>query len=610
MNERKTEDLIEHRLRSLGYYDADTGIIVEKQKSASPRLNKLLKHASKSGSGQGRPEFIITSGKHSDFLIVIECKADPSKHESVSKDKYSQYAVDGALLYASFLSREYDVLAVAASGQDEASLRISHFLHLFGACKAVDWEVSGDMISFEEYYSALLTSDIKFRQDYNSLLNYNRFLNDQLQSKKITESQRGLLISGILIALKNKAFQQSYISHGTMEHLSEGILSAVKAEFGNANIPADKMKVLEQSFSFIKTIPTPKEFIVDMINGIDKNINNFMRTHKYYDVIGQFYVEFLRYANNDKGLGIVLTPHHIAELFARLAEVNKNSVVFDNCCGTAGLLIAAMKEMNKQARADSKKLKEIKQQLYGIEFQPNIYTLAVCNMILHDDGKANITRGSCFDFDDMSKVFVKKPTVGLLNPPYKNKRMRDDPEELDFILNNMEYLERDGNSRCIAIVPITCATNPAGAIGAMKQRILEKHTLEAVLSMPAELFHNSKATVVTCVMVFTAHRPHPKNKKTWFAYCRDDKFIKTKHLGRVDINGAWNKVCNDWIQAYINREVIDRFSVMRKVDYNEEWCVEAYLDADYSSINEDCLFNASIKYALNSMAIKGGQIWM
>ena len=177
MNERKTEDLIEHRLRSLGYYDADTGIIVEKQKSASPKLNKLLKHASKSGSGQGRPEFIITSGEHSGFLVVIECKADPSKHESVSKDKYSQYAVDGALLYASFLSREYDVLAVAASGQDEASLRISHFLHLFGAGKAVEWEVSEDMISFEEYYNALLTSDIKFRQDYNSLLNYNRFCN-------------------------------------------------------------------------------------------------------------------------------------------------------------------------------------------------------------------------------------------------------------------------------------------------------------------------------------------------------------------------------------------------------------------------------------------------
>ena len=54
------------------------------------------------------------------------------------------------------------------------------------------------------------------------------------------------------------------------------------------------------------------------------------------------------------------------------------------------------------------------------------------------------------------------------------------------------------------------------------------------MSMPIELFHNSKTTVVTCIMVFTAHRPHPKGKKTWFGYWRDDGFIKTKHRGRID----------------------------------------------------------------------------
>ena len=83
-----------------------------------------------------------------------------------------------------------------------------------------------------------------------------------------------------------------------------------------------------------------------------------MRTHEYYDTIGQFYVEFLRYANNDKGLGIVLTPHHVAELFAELAEANRDSIVFDNCCGTSGLLIAAMKSMIRDAGPDDNLEKE------------------------------------------------------------------------------------------------------------------------------------------------------------------------------------------------------------------------------------------------------------
>ncbi len=609
MNERKTEGLIENRLKDLAYCDVGNGIVIEKQQSDSPRITKLLRNASKSGSGQGRPEFIITSSQHSDFLIVFECKADPAKHESKNKDKYSEYAVDGVLLYASFLSKEYDVLAIAASGQDEASLRISHFLHLRRANKAVQWGVSKDMLSFEEYYAALLSSDLKFRQDYSTLLNYSRDLNDVLQSKKITESQRGLLISGILISLKNRAFLQSYTSHKTVNHLSHGILNAIKAELENAKVPTDRIEIIEQSFSFIKTLPASKQFIIDLIKGIDKNVNKFIKTHKYYDVIGQFYVEFLKYANNDKGLGIVLTPHHVAELFVKLSDVNRDSVVFDNCCGTAGLLIAAMKEMTDDAKADSKKLQDIKQhQLYGIEYQPNIYTLAVCNMILHDDGKANVVKGDCFE--GTRRSFKKKPTVGLLNPPYKNKRMKDDPEELEFILNNMEYLDQHGNAKCVAIVPITCATNPAGNIGELKKRILEKHTLEAVLSMPTELFHNSKTTVVTCIMVFTAHRPHPLHKKTWFGYCRDDQFVKTKHLGRIDVNGAWPTVRDSWIQAFVNREVIPGFSVMQKVNHNDEWCVEAYIDADYSNINQDSLFNASVRHALSSIAINSGDhLW-
>ena len=37
-----------------------------------------------------------------------------------------------------------------------------------------------------------------------------------------------------------------------------------------------------------------------------------------------------------------------------------------------------------------------------------------------------------------------KPTVGVLNPPYKNKTVKDDKEELEFVLNNWECLQQDG----------------------------------------------------------------------------------------------------------------------------------------------------------------------
>ena len=224
-------------------------------------------------------------------------------------------------------------------------------------------------------------------------------------------------------------------------------------------------------------------------------------------------------------------------------------------------------------------------------------------MILHDDGKANINRDDCFEL--LEHVVGVKPTVGLLNPPYKNKKMRNDKEELEFVLNNMEYLDRDKGGRCVAIVPITCATNPLGAIGELKRRILEKHTLEAVMSMPIELFHNSKTTVVTCIMVFTAHRPHPLLKKTWFGYWRDDGFVKTKHRGRIDANGTWSGVRDYWVGSFINREVVDGLSVMRRVGHEEEWCAEAYLKPNYGAIDRKALFVAVKRHALSQVMIAG-----
>lgn len=587
------------RLRALGYYDDSDAIHVEKQGSDSPRIQKLLEHASKSGAGVGKPEFIIRSDAYPRFLVVIECKADPLHHESLRRDRYRDFAVDGVLLYASHLAREFDVLAIAVSGETPARLRLSHFFHLRGETTAVSWPPFHELLPLADYYDHFLKSDIKFRQDYNSLLDFSRSLNHELQAKKITEADRGFLISGVLIALQNRAFRASYGLQTTGAQLATNLFDTIKAEFDSTSLAPNRRALLHQSFSFIPISPTltlDREFLAELIQSIDVNINSFMRSHGYYDTIGQFYVEFLRYANNDKGLGIVLTPLHIAELFAALAQVNKDSVVYDNCCGTAGLLIAAMSTMVRDAGGDQKIHKRIKaQQLFGIEYQPKIYALAVSNMILHGDGKTNVYRGDCFA-DGAGIIAPRRPTVGLLNPPYKNKTAKADHEELEFVLNNLDTLEPGGT--CVAIVPITCATAPSGAIGDLKATLLRRHTLEAVLSMPIELFHNSKTTVVTCIMVLTAHRPHQAGKKTWFGYCRDDGMTKTKHRGRIDRDGGWPTIKTRWVNAFLNREVINGFSVMAEIDARQEWCAEAYLAADYDVIDDALVARAIKRYLI------------
>ncbi len=593
MNERNTENIVRDYLRNKGYYD-NKSIVIEEQASSNLKISKLLKNASKRGNGVGKPEFIIRSTEFSDFIIVIECKADRSKHRSKMLDRYADFAADGALLYASFLSKEFDVLAIAVSGEKKQSVSISHFIFPKNSDQFCDY-FDSKILNFDDYYNGFTKSDLKFTQDYHLLLEYTRKLNESLHNKKVKESQRSLLISGILIALQNNAFKKAYKSHKTSKRAAKFLVETITDEFATSDIPQDKVQNLKQAFSFISTHTTlnsDKDCLESLIEEIDEKINKFIKTYKYYDTLGQFYVEFLRYANNDKGLGIVLTPLHITDLFTDIADVNAKSVVYDNCCGTSGFLISAMRKMIIKAGGDKKRISNIKSnQLIGVEYQDDIYALGISNMIIHNDGKTNIFLGDCFNLLTLIKnKFL--PNVGLLNPPYKTKR--GDTEELEFIINNISAL--DVGSTCIAIVPLSCAIALSGPAYECKKRVLEHHTLEAVMSMPEDLFHNSKVNVVTCIMVITAHRPHPKGKKTWLGYCREDGFVKIKSLGRVDKNKKWDSIKEYWLNAYKNREIIPHFSVMKELGADEEWCVEAYLKTNYNEITRGLYKTFSQKY--------------
>lgn len=603
-NEAITIDLTRDLLSELGY-SSNESMLVEREKTSIPSIDKLLATASKRGSNKGYPDFIITDKNNNDFVCVIECKADPEKHQSSTLDKYQDYAVDGAKLYADYLSREKDVLYIGVSGQNKHELRVSHFLKLRGEKTEKELFKNAHLQEFSTYVNQYKRA--RFRVDYENLLKYVSGLNEELHSKKIPEKERALLFSGILIALEDDEFREGYKIYKDTSRLANFLIDSIINKLNSSNIPQKRQQGLRVAYSAIQVHHSliADGYLKELISDIDRHIRDFIKSNEYHDIISRCYVEFLKYANDDGSLGIVLTPQHITELFCDIADLTVDSIVLDNCCGTGGFLVAAMGRLVQLAENNKKvsikaKIEEIKtKQILGIEYQNHIFNLCVSNMIIHGDGKSNILQGDCFELINTIKS-INVPDVALLNPPYNDVSGID---ELEFIENALSILQKNGTA--IAIIPMRCALYTKGKGLEIKRRILESHTLDAVMSMPDELFYPKG--VICCVMVFKAHVPHNPQKKTWFGYWKDDGYVKVKHRGRLDIKDEWFGIKNQWIDTYRNRDSIPGQCITYSVTEKDEWCAEAYLETDYSQLTEKNFEDVVKNYAIYNLLLQASK---
>lgn len=589
-NERLTENLVRDRLRDLGYYD-NPELVVEEQRSSVHAVATLLRTASKSGKGKGSPEFIITGAGAPDFVIVVECKAEIAKHSSAGLDQPVEYAVDGVLHYGRFLSRSFNVIAIAVSGEKLQEQLTDIFLIPKGSVeheplKNRHGKTFEGIQPFDEMVEAASFDPEVEKVRVDDLMAFSRELHDFMREHaKLTESEKPLLVSGTLIALQNVAFAKTYGDY-TPSELRNEWSAAIAKEIKKADIPFSKSADMTAPYNSLSAHPElakaspkwPRGPLFELIKNLHEKVWPFISVYHDFDIVGQFYGEFLKYTGGDKkSLGIVLTPRHITELFALLSNVSPTSRVLDPAAGTGGFLISAMSLMMKKADNEAERERIKKEMLVGVEQQPNMFALAASNMLLRGDGKANLYQGNCFDPDIVKKLKNHQCTVGMVNPPYSQKD--EELHELAFVQLMLDSLVAGGKG--FAIVPLACATTPHP----LRSQLLKSHTLDAVMSMPEDLF--SPVGTITCIMAFTAHRPHAESdQKTWLGYWKDDGFIKTKPLGRTDLRGTWPSIRDGWVRQYRDRDTSTPNGILVRLDENNEWCAEAHMKTDYSGIGD------------------------
>jgi hypothetical protein len=212
----------------------------------------------------------------------------------------------------------------------------------------------------------------------------------------------------------------------------------------------------------------------------------------------------------------------------KLSRVNKDSYVWDFATGSAGLLVAAMNEMLNDAKDNITSPQEITQkeikikaeQLLGLELLPDIYMLAILNMILMGDGSSNIlNKDSLKDFDGnygFGKTKERFPADAfILNPPYSANG-----KGMVFVEKALSMMNKGYGAIIIQ--------NSAGSGKAIKYNkdILEKHTLLASIKMPIDIFIG-KASVQTRIYVFKVNEKHHKEEMVKFMDFSNDGFTRT-----------------------------------------------------------------------------------
>ncbi|RZV16507.1 N-6 DNA methylase [Aliarcobacter butzleri] len=585
---------------------AITSPTINEIKKSFPEIYPYFKGNSKkvNGNGDGIVDFIYYN-KETNLLIIVEIKEQTNEHiQSINDIKH--YMVPFSLDKNSL-----KLIAIAFSGniQNKDGHKINTYT--IRNNKVIDLQIE-ELLSEKSYLNIFKTQ--KTREYQILLSSVAKKMNNDLLREISSEKRPVLLACLIIVFYDNKDISKGRI-HKDFENqlLLKNIQNDTdydKIEYDTSSlvidIPNDIESILMQSripYDKIRIILTTiKEILSDNNIQTGYTLKNLcievykiifiLKDEVEFDIMAGFYSEFLRYATgNGKDLGIVLTPFHITELMTELADcyrtIQENDTIYDPCTGTGGFLTAFMNfQIDKYAKNNLEKQENIKtNNLYGIEYNKEMYILAVANMLVRGDGKSSILHGSCFKHKPAEKY-----NYGILNPPYSQKK----DSEIKFIYHTLKNIKEGG---------IVCAIVPRSTMfkdikddegNNYKDLILKRNTLLCSINMPDDLFY--PVGVNTTIAIFKAGIPHNKKDYVFFYHLYSDGFSSIKGV-RQDLGLKWDEIKSNLLDdVRRKKEIIKKSRLVKEITYQDEWIPEAFLPTDYDDIinNGDEFFDDTI----------------
>ena len=335
-------------------------------------------------------------------------------------------------------------------------------------------------------------------------------------------------------------------------------------------------------------IPKPA-LLVEAVKTIDEIFEVMEKDSRengqaFQDIQGDVYEMLLSEIATAGKNGQFRTPRHIIKLMADLVSPKLGHRIADPACGSGGFLLGAYQyivtDLAKRAGAvdlqpdedgfvrtsvaaalTEKARTVLQESLFGYDIDATMVRLGLMNLMMHGIDEPHI------DYKDtLSKSYNEESEYDIVmaNPPFTGSIDKGDineslqlsttKTELLFVENIYRLLKKGGTA-CV-IVPQGVLFGSGGAFKSLRQLLVNRCDLKAVITMPSGVF-KPYAGVSTAILLFTKvwgpkdKVMQPATEQVWFyemaadGYSLDDK--RTKQDGNGDLQ--------DIVAKYHNRNV-------------------------------------------------------
>lgn len=280
-----------------------------------------------------------------------------------------------------------------------------------------------------------------------------------------------------------------------------------------------------------------------------------------FDVLGTAYMILIGLFASDAGKkgGEFFTPAGPSKLCATLAALglDEAKTVGDCTCGSASMLLEVQKHLTTGKVGH----------FYGQELNATTYNLSRMNMIMHgiDWQNFDIYKGDTLKDDKYGDI---KMTVQVCNPPYSlkwsaDKQFEDDPRysgagklapkgqaDLAFVEHMIYHMDED-DGRVAVLLPHGALFRGGAEETIRKYIIKDLNRLDAVIGLPANLFHGTGIPV--CVLVLKSKRNGNAGNILFidaskeFKAGKNQNVLEQKHIDKI-------------VETYEKRVDVDKFA--------------------------------------------------